>query len=360
MKKLLGGLVLISLLFSCEKEVDEVGSASYPTGGDTQVIPVEGRLLEYGKLISQVEGSGIVRGREEVWSTSETGGTVTEVLVSPGDYLEEGSPLLTTDDTLAYWDMKRAEQQLKASQFEYEGTKNSFETGAVSELEYNRAYTNWYNSKSSYESALKVYNNSTPRAPISGYVSQMNTSLTPGYLLQPGTPLLKIINTEEFMITLYVGQREVGLIHPGSPGVIYIELADQLLQFKGTLLDISAGSDDNTGNFPVRVIWQGGDDSPVKSGMNGRISLETEGEATTLIVPFDSLVEREGKQWVFLAQKEGEGYRAVVREVTQGRRMGNRIEITTGLEAGEILILTGLNTLYPGAEVKLTYREEGL
>jgi membrane fusion protein, multidrug efflux system len=349
-------LALAFVIASCSgSSADELGSASYQGDGTEEPLAVEARKLTAGKLISRITGAGIIQGREEVWITSETQGTIQEVFVVPGAPVNPGDPLLKVDDTLAYWEMKRAEQQFKTADFEYRGTKSSFESGAVSEIEYNRSYSTWFSSRSAFEAASKAYENCTLRAPVAGRVSRMDTSLSPGGYLRSGAAVMKIVNTDEFLMTISLGQREVGLITTESPAEIFIELADRSLRAGGVVLDISAGSDEETGSFPVRIAWKNEWDGLVKPGMTARAEVETVRGEEGIIIPYDSLLEKEGKKWVFLVLEEKGVTRAGPREVVPGTRMGNRIRIDGGLEAGDILITSGLTSLYPGAPVKLTF-----
>ena len=351
-------VLLTGMLISCGEESDQVTSASYHGDGTEEPRPVEAVDLHRDKLIKRVNGSGIIRGRDEVWSTSETQGTIVEVFVSPGNYVSKGDPLIKVEDNLAYWEMKRAEQQLKTSDFEYRGKKNSFENGAVSEIEYNRSYSSWFSSRAAYETALQAYEDCTLRAPISGHVSQMDTTLTAGNILNRGTPVMKIINTDEFLLNIALGQREVGLVTLDSPVAVTIELADRVLQAEGRVLDISTGSDGETGSFPLRVVWKNEWDSLVRPGMTARVELQAERGEEGIIIPYDSILEREGKKWVFVALTEGDGVKAYPREIQPGSRLGNRIRIDEGLEEGESLIISALSTLYPGAPVELSYLNE--
>jgi len=349
-------LLILAVLLSCsENSADVLGSASYRGDGTEDPLAVEARKLTTGKLISRVTGAGVVQGREEVWITSETQGTIREILVAPGSEVNSGDPLIRVDDTLAYWEMKRAEQQFKTADFEYRGKKSSFESGAVSEIEYNRSYSTWFSSRSAFEAAAEAYENCTLRSPVAGHVSRMDTTLRPGGYLRSGAAVMKIVNTDEFLMTISLGQGEVGLITPESPADIVVELADRSLRGQGIVMDISAGSDEETGSFPVRIAWKNEWDGLVKPGMTARAEVETVRGEEGIIIPYDCLLEREGKKWVYLALEEEGALRARPREVVPGTRMGNRIRVDGGLEAGDILITSGLTSLYPGAPVKLTF-----
>jgi membrane fusion protein (multidrug efflux system) len=351
-RKLLLLVMTMGILFmmSCSQETDEVTSATYTVREELPPVPVEALNISKGKLITTVTGSGIIRGAEEAWIVSEASGPITQVFVSPGDYVKAGDPLIKVDDNLTYWDMKRAEQQLKTADFEYKGTKDSFEKGAVSQVEYNRAYSAWFNSKAAFEQALNAYNDCTIKAPISGFVSQMDTTLTQGNILNRGTVVLKVVNLEKFVIEISPGQREVGLIKKDYPAKISIDLADSTVISQGKVLDISAGSNERTGSFPVRVTWDNVSESRILPGMTARVDIETNDVLEGIIIPVDKLIEREGKKWVYLAE---DGI-VTPREVVLGTRLGNRVVVEQGLTEGEILISSGFSSLAPGYPVALT------
>ena len=91
----------------------------------------------------------------------------------------------------------------------------------------------------------------------------MDTSLTRGNYLNRNTKVLKVINREKYILEIFPGQRDIGLINTDSPVSVYIDLADRTLENRGSVLDISGGSDESTGSFPVRIVWENtwGDDS---------------------------------------------------------------------------------------------------
>ena len=354
---------LLMMISSCSKDKseDSVSAASWDAGEDNSVVSVEALTVSRGKLVTNVSGSGIIRGASEAWSIAESDGIIEEVYVSPGSYVKEGDPLLKVEDNLAYWDMTRAEKQYEMSTIEYKGTKNSFENGGTTEIEYKRVLAEWHNRRLIFEQAKKAYEDCTLKAPISGYVSVMDTSLSRGNYLNRNTRVLKVVNRENFVLEIFPGQREIGLINKDSPVSVHIELADRILENKGSILDISGGSDESSGSFPVRILWENTWGDEVLPGMTARVEVATNGAVEGIIVPFDKVVERNGDLWVFLSVKEsgsdepaGEEGVVLVRKVRLGARLGNRVMIEEGLQEGDVLITSGFASLSPDKDVKLT------
>lgn len=356
-------IMTIFFFISCgsDDKTDSGSSASYSQEENNSIFAVEVLTVSRGKLLTEVTGSGIIRGAEEAWAISETSGIIEEVYVSPGDFIREGDPLLKVDDNLAYWAMMRAEKEYETTSFENRGTKSSFENGAVTEIEYKRSQTTWYNSRLNYEQSLKDYKNCTLRAPVSGYVSQMNTFLSRGNLLNMGDQLLKIVNRDHYILEIFPGQSEIGLIHVDTPVSIYVDLVDRTLESSGTVIDISGGSNESTGSFPVRISWKNKWEEQILPGMTARVEVQTNVAMEGIIIPFDRIIEREGKLWVFLAVSPQDNKTpaieqgvAQLREVNLGARLGNRVTVNNGLQEGDVLISSGFSSLTPGSPVNLT------
>lgn len=68
-----------------------------------------------------------------------------------------------------------------------------------------------------------------------------------------------------------------------------------------------------------------------------------------LVIPHETVFLREGKTYVYVVKDD----KATLRPVTLGIREKNRVEITSGLSVGELVIIRGQGRLYPDIEVKI-------
>ena len=142
---------------------------------------------------------------------------------------------------------------------------------------------------------------------------------------------------------------------------ITIDLADRTLTAQGHVMDVSAGSNELTGSFPVRVTWENEYETQVKPGMTATVSIETDDAREGIVIPYDRIIERDGSKWVFLGvDKEDNSTPAdkngiiVARKITLGTRLGNRIMIEEGLKEGDILITSGFSSIAPGYSIEVT------
>ena len=90
--------------------------------------------------------------------------------------------------------------------------------------------------------------------------------------------------------------------------------------------------------------------APLKAGMfaSGRFNL---GRSKALTVPASSVLVRDGFSYLF---KLGADSRVALSKIETGRREGDRIEVTAGLQPGEAVVDSGVGFLADGDSVAVT------
>ena len=84
-------------------------------------------------------------------------------------------------------------------------------------------------------------------------------------------------------------------------------------------------------------------------GMNGSTDIEIEAIEDVLTVPVEAVLDEAGKSYVFLS----ENGKAKKVEVTPGRLTDTRAEITSGIKAGDNIIVSGIGNLKDGATIRV-------
>jgi multidrug efflux pump subunit AcrA (membrane-fusion protein) len=88
----------------------------------------------------------------------------------------------------------------------------------------------------------------------------------------------------------------------------------------------------------------------LKPGTFARVHIESGKVDDVLTLPYLALQYRYGVNRVFVI----DGDKLTVRELQVGERVGDRIEITSGVKAGEQVAITDVDTLADGALVTVT------
>lgn len=344
------GFLSLAILASCGKPDSVAGATVWEGEQSEDTIAVEALTVSRGALVDDVRASGVVAGAREAFTVSETQGLVRSVSFNLGDSVNEGQELLRVDDRIASLNMDRAKEQYEAARLELDATEKLAASGRSSPADLTRARGNASGAKSQYESALKAYNDTRLRAPISGVIASRDEVATVGATIAPGIRVARIVDTSSFRLTVGVGEREVGLIEPGAKAKVFVPAALGEEFVEGTVAAIGAGSEPGTGSFPVVIAFRNGFGGRIKSGMAANVSIKARETTPSVVVPSSAIVRRGAASAVFV----DDNGKVVVKEVVPGRRSGVRVELLSGLTEGEKLVVSALTRLRAGTPIIAT------
>ena len=191
---------------------------------------------------------------------------------------------------------------------------------------------------------MKVrYNHGFPRSPITGVINHLYVDV--GEYADTGKPLADIVNIDKIKINVQVPELDVRYVKKGQQTPIKIDaFADQTLM--GTVDFVAFKADPATKTFLVRSII----DNPshdIRPGMIGRVVFQRRVIADAIAVPLFAIVDKGGERIVFVE----EGGVAESRTISIGVIEGDRVQITSGLAAGDHLIVKGHTEVEDGMKV---------
>jgi RND family efflux transporter MFP subunit len=176
-------------------------------------------------------------------------------------------------------------------------------------------------------------------APISGLV--VTKQVEPGQTVFPGTPLVTIEGEDGFRLEVAAGEALLGKVKLGDLTGIAVPGAP----ITGRVSEIVPMVDPVSRTFTIKV------DLPAKglrSGIYGK-ALFRVGSRQGIAVPAIAIVERGALTSVCVVSREGI---ARLRLVKLGALLGNRVEILSGLSAGERIVAAGAEKVTDGAKVE--------
>ena len=344
-------LAILIVFSSCGRGDDGSSAATWEGEGqgDQAAIAVEALEVTRGSFVNRIEISGLIAGVSEANVVSETSGIIREVRFELGQEVEAGAVLLRLDDTIERLAMEEARSQAETADLELNAAERLAENGNISQADLARARSAAAGAQARYQQALETYQDQTIRAPIDGAVATRDPEVRRGNYLNRGVVVARIVDTERFELSGAVGEREVSYLRPGLSAQVDIPACPNAAP-EARVTAVAAGSDPQTGSFPVVVQWENTCGEPVRSGMTARASIEPEGVEEVMIVPTAAVVQRGEDSIVFIAQ-EG---RAMAQTVELGRRFGAKAEVLSGLAIGDAVITSGLSGLEDGDPVDVT------
>lgn len=187
-------------------------------------------------------------------------------------------------------------------------------------------------------------------ARIAGEV--MSVEIAAGDVTTPGAHMITIGNPEKLEVHLGIGEYDAARVKKDQE--VIIEAAafpDQ--KFRGKVLEVSQKAKINTGSqsrqveIPLKIAVDTSTPG-LLPGFTADVQITTQKKENRLVIPYEALMEKDEETYVF-AVKDG---KATKINVTTGLQGDLYVEIASGLEKGDLVILEPAETLTEGQAVK--------
>ena len=287
------------------------------------------------------------------------GGPVHELLVTPGETVHQGQPLLTVnspDYSMARSAYIKARSAFLLSDKFFIRAQGLFEHGAIAQADFQQAESNRNLAQAdlqSSEDALRVLGindpeslvNNPPKttsqipvlAPVGGEI--VERLVGPGQLLQAGaTQVFTISNMSTVWVLVNVYQGEVSYVHLGD--VVDVSTDSYPEVFHGKISFIATALDPNTRTLQARIVTEN-PGKKLKKDMYVTASVSAGSVLNALTVPDASVLrgtENEPFVYVQSPTKQNEFARRLVQ---LGDSHAGRTQITDGLKEGEHVVGDG-------------------
>ena len=331
------------LIFVLRAESFDAGSAASLYVPDEPGIAVEAVLSEMGKVIPQIKSSGLIRGKNEAVIISETRGVIKEVYEEIGAFVSKDDPIMSVDSSLAGLSMRQAEQQLKSAEIDYKSVKRAYDQGSASESEMLKVQSRLAGAEAVYEDSVNRFQNSVIKAPVDGFLADLESSLSVGNYISEGVRIGRIIDITSVKVDLFLGDAEVSRIKVGAEA--YLEAGGRSLT--GVVAAIALSSDKGTGSFRVIIEAVNPYGTEMRSGFAADVSINEVVNEESIIIPASAVFSLGLEHYVYVVDE----HRAVMKKIEKGTVSGNRQEVLSGLSGGETVIVSGFKSLSEGAEV---------
>jgi RND family efflux transporter MFP subunit len=184
------------------------------------------------------------------------------------------------------------------------------------------------------------------RAPFDGYVEMRLVNL--GELVKAQTPVMAIVRLDPLKAIAEIPEKMAPWIKEGQAVDLRVD-AYQDRTFSGKISRISPAVNTATRAFPFEALVPN-TETLLKPGTFARVHIESGKVDEIVTVPYAALQYRYGVNRVFVVG----GDKVAMRELSVGQRVGDRIEVISGVKPGEQIAVTAVDTLADGASVAVS------
>jgi membrane fusion protein (multidrug efflux system) len=297
-----------------------------------------------------VQVVGTIEANRDVTVSAEEAGTIRELLVAKGSYVQAGQPIARIDDRVLRPQAEQAVAEAELARETWERQRRLWEEDRVgSEITYLQARYRAETAAAGARALGERLERTTVRAPIAGVLD--NRFVEVGTLVAPGSPIARVIDTRTVKVTGGVPERFAGQIARGAGVEVRLE-GIGAAPVNGTVDFVGAAVDPSNRTFPIEIVV-GNPGAMLKPGMIANVSLERRTVTEALVVPQEAVLRVEDGYVVYVAAGSGDEVYAEARPVALGPAQGNRVIIDAGLQAGDRVVVVGQSRLARGDRLQI-------
>ncbi len=313
-------------------------------------VPVEIALVARGDVVAEYAGTASIEAEQEAQVVAKVGGEVVALEAEEGDKVKAGEVLARLDGDRLRLELERARANLRKLEQDYQRNVDLYQKGLVSSGAYENMKYDLAALRSAYELAQLELSYTEIRAPIDGVIAERQIKL--GNTITANSPVYKITDLDPLLAYLYVPERDFRKLAPGQRARVEVDaLPGQ--RFEARIARVSPVIDPDSGTFKVTVEVDD-DSGALKPGMFGRFNIEYDRRTDTVLIPRAAMLRDDDQASVFVIE-EGVARR---RSVTTGYGSGNQLEILSGLDVGEEIVIVGQAGLNDGNSVRVVNRPD--
>ncbi len=326
-------------------------------GGGGAAAPVSVMPIQRQNLNSYLVLNGIVEPERKVEIYSHLSAYVKKIVKEEGDYVKENDVLAQLDETEIMIGYNQAKIQLDQAKLNLEEAENNYtrsqelvKRSLVSEQDFQATEAQFKQSQLEYQSRMENFNNlklqldwTKIRALSEGYITER--LIEAGDRVNSNTQVYTIEDFNPLLIRVFVPTSDAINLALGMSAEVTTDILKGL-EFEGKVKLINPRIDVETGT--VKVTVEIFDNSlRLQPGMFVKVQIAIGVKENILIIPRKAILYKQNKSYVFVLNRR----QVSQREVLLGLLEEDHVEVTEGLNEGEVIVIVGVEGLKDGQRV---------
>lgn len=331
------------------------GADAPDAGAPEQPVPVEVQAARRGTAEETVRGTATVEARHQQVLVAEAGGTLRRVLVEEGDPVQRDQLLAEIDNPDLALSRTTAASLVARLKRELADLQPLLDRGYVPRQSADTLRAQLDDANSQLQRAQQQLNLLRVRAGLQGVVA--TRSVQPGQQLAPGAPLFTLVDPTQLQLTLHVAADTLARLREGAEVWATVPALGEEHRFVGSVRLISPVVNPQTGtvkltlDLPTRPQRDTPDAPSLRPGLLAHVRVITARRDDALLIPRRALTWEENQPVVF-AVKPGSPPTAARVRVTLGASGEQDVEITSGLQDAQQVIVVGQAGLKDGTPLR--------
>jgi RND family efflux transporter MFP subunit len=330
------GLLLAALLgfTGCGRKTKRVAGESLP------VATVQAQVAESKSRAATEDVMGTVRAKLHAVIEAKVSGKIEQMLVVPGQNVKAGELLAQLDAREVQAQLDQALALRQQTESDLKRATDLIQQKILSQSEYDNVQAKFRVADAAAAAAKTLVGYTKVIAPFDGVITRKYADV--GDLASPGKPLLEMEDARALRLEADVPDALVDKINLGDR--LPVRIGSLETNLEAVVSEIAPSSDSSSRTFLVKLDLP--PTSGLRAGQFGRVAVPV-GKTSALRVPASAVLQRGEMELIFVVVN---GH-AQLRIVKTGKRVGNEVELVSGVDAGEQVITEGAANLLDGQPV---------
>ena len=335
-----GGMIFYRISTNKEKAAAQNGR---PAGRSE--MKVYGQVVQGQPFSDYLSLSGSIEADEQIEIHTEVSGIVESINFSEGGRVSQGQPLLRINDAELQAQLAQAQTRNNLAAENERRAKLLLEKEAISQEEYDIASADFRTAESQIQLIKAQLSKTVIRAPFSGRIGLRNISK--GSYVTPATVIAQLVNTNRLKVSFSIPEKYVNRVKVNNQVKFNVQGVQG--EFTAKIYATEPAVEANTRTLLVKAITTNNSDNIIP-GTFANIIFPLETLENGLLVPAEALIPVQNGKKLFV-MKNGSANEVMVET---GARTDEDVLITSGIQAGDTVLTSGVMSLRNGSKVNVT------
>lgn len=296
-----------------------------------------------------IDIQGNVDTRQNLIIYPEFSGVLSQVYVKTGQKVSKGQTLAKIDDGGLSNQLAQMETQAALAKTTFERQKNLWDKKIGSEIQYLQAKTNYEAQMKAVAQMKAQLAKTIVRAPFSGIIDEVITDK--GQVVGPGQQLMRIVNLSDMYVSANIPESFIGKIKVGA--IVDVQVKSIGKTYRGRVRQVGNYINPNNRNFSIEVAVPN-TDNLLRPNQVAVLKIEDYKKPNAILVPESIVTENAaGEKIIYTVDTSSKEPKAVKKTITIGLTSGSNVEVKSGLNKGETIIIEGARSVQNGDQVEI-------
>jgi|TARA_B110000977_G_scaffold174802_1_gene228981 RND family efflux transporter MFP subunit len=296
----------------------------------------------------QVQGS--VKSDELINIFPEFSGVAKAIYVKSGDVVKKGQPLIKIDDGGLKEQLSQLEIGFELTKTTFERQKRLWDQNIGSEIKFLETKSMYEAQKQGINQLKKQIKKTLIEAPFSGTID--NVVVKKGEVVYPGrSNLMMLLNLDNLYIESNVPEKHIASINSGNKAIVHFPLLDKTIST--TVRQSGSYINPINRTFKIEMDIEK-NDLNIKPNLNSKVKINDYSNDSALMINQNFIsIDSDNKEYVYkIYNKDNKTYVSKT-IISTGKNDGIKIEVLSGLNAGDKVVSEGVRKLVNNARVKI-------